>query len=183
MGGRRGEVGALRWTNVDFEAAELSLVVALVERRDGSILEKDTKTHQSRRPAVDEGTLSALRAWQREVERRAALGEVCVRSDGFVFSPTADGSEPWRPYHWTAAWRRLRVKAGLGSELWLHDFRHFTATRLLDAGVPVKTVSGRLGHARPSTTLNVYAHFIPASDRLAANAMGALLDAGNASPA
>lgn len=44
-----------------------------------------------------------------------------------------------------------------------------------DAGVPVKTVSGRLGHARPATTLNVYAHFIPASDRAAADAMGEIL--------
>lgn len=46
----------------------------------------------------------------------------------------------------------------------LHDLRHFAATRLLDAGVPVKTVSGHLGHARRATTLNVYALFIPASD-------------------
>jgi integrase len=41
--------------------------------------------------------------------------------------------------------------------------------------VPVKTVSGRLGHARPATTLNVYAHFIPATDRVAADVIGGLL--------
>lgn len=52
------------------------------------------------------------------------------------------------------------------------------ATRLLDAGVPVKTVSGRLGHARPATTLNIYAHFVPATDRLAADAMGRILSLG-----
>jgi hypothetical protein len=41
--------------------------------------------------------------------------------------------------------------------------------------VPVKTVSGRLGHARPATTLNVYAHFIPATDRVAADLIGGVL--------
>jgi hypothetical protein len=41
-------------------------------------------------------------------------------------------------------------------------------------------VSGRLGHADASTTLNVYAHFLEASDREAASVMGALL--GGKSP-
>jgi integrase len=53
--------------------------------------------------------------------------------------------------------------------------RHFTATRLIAAGVPVRTVSGRLGHASPSTTLTVYSHFVEASDQDAANVMGELL--------
>ena len=64
---------------------------------------------------------------------------------------------------------------GIDPAVRLHDLRHFAATRLLDAGVPVETVSGRLGHARPATTLNVYAHFIPASDQVAADVLGALL--------
>jgi integrase len=100
---------------------------------------------------------------------------VTARSDGFVFSPELDGSKPWRPYHWTSAWSRLRDRIGIDPAVRLHDLRHFTATRLLDAGVPVKTVSGRLGHARPATTLNVYAHFIPATDRVAADLIGGLL--------
>jgi integrase len=38
-------------------------------------------------------------------------------------------------------------------------------------------VSGRLGHANPSTTLTVYAHFVEASDQLAASVMGGILSA------
>lgn len=175
VGGRRGEVGALRWTNVDVAAGELTITKALVESRDRTIYEKDTKTHQARRLAVDPATMEVLRTWRAEVERRASAVGVRVRDDGFVFSPEFDGSKPWRPYHWTSAWRRLRDRVGLEPSVRLHDLRHFTATRMLDAGVPVKTVSGRLGHARAATTLNVYAHFIPASDRAAANLMGDLL--------
>jgi integrase len=175
IGGRRGEVGALRWTDADLSAGDLAITKALVESRDRSIYEKDTKTHQARRIALDAATVEALQAWRSEVEARAKLFGVALRSDGFVFSPEIDGSKPWRPYHWTSAWRRLRDRIGLDPAVRLHDLRHFTATQLLDAGVPVKTVSGRLGHARPATTLNVYAHFIPATDRVAADVIGGLL--------
>jgi integrase len=50
----------------------------------------------------------------------------------------------------------------------LHDLRHFMATQMLDAGVPVPIVAARLAHARASTTLNVYAHAVPEGDRTAA---------------
>jgi integrase len=175
IGGRRGEVGALRWTDIDLATGDLSITKALIESRDRSIHEKDTKTHQARRIALDAATVEALQAWRSEVEARAKPFGVALRSDGFVFSPEIDGSKPWRPYHWTSGWRRLRDRIGIDPAVRLHDLRHFTATQLLDAGVPVKTVSGRLGHARPATTLNVYAHFIPATDRVAADVIGGLL--------
>ncbi len=70
---------------------------------------------------------------------------------------------------------KLRNRAGLPG-VRLHDLRHFVATRMLAAGVPVPTVSGRLGHANSATTLNVYSHFLEASDREAAEALGQLLD-------
>ena len=55
--------------------------------------------------------------------------------------------------------------------------RHFAATSLLGAGVPVHVVAGRLGDARPTTTLNVYSHFIESGDRAAAVAMGTIINA------
>src|SRR6478735_6071576 len=58
----------------------------------------------------------------------------------------------------------------------LHDLGHLHATQRLGAGVPIRTVSGRLGHADAATTLNVYAHFFEASDRDAADVIGGLLD-------
>jgi hypothetical protein len=39
---------------------------------------------------------------------------------------------------------------------------------MLDGGVPIAVASGRLAHARASTTLNVYAHAILGGDRAAA---------------
>jgi integrase len=59
----------------------------------------------------------------------------------------------------------------------LHDLRHFMATEMLAAGVPIATVSQRLSHARASTTLNVYAHAIPGGDQDAAETLAGILDA------
>ena len=52
------------------------------------------------------------------------------------------------------------------------DLRHLSATEMVGAGVDPKTVAGRLGHADPSVTLNVYAHAIEARDRDAAVGLG-----------
>jgi integrase len=57
----------------------------------------------------------------------------------------------------------------------LHDLRHFVATQMLAAGIALPVVSARLGHARVSTTLNVYAASMPAWDRAAAETMSSLL--------
>lgn len=51
------------------------------------------------------------------------------------------------------------------------------ATQLLGAGVDLKTVQARMGHAKASHTLDLYAHAIPANDRDAANIMGSLYNA------
>lgn len=56
-----------------------------------------------------------------------------------------------------------------------HGLRHTCATLLLQAGQPVHVVSERLGHARVSMTMEVYAHVLPDSQKEAAATLGALL--------
>ncbi len=58
----------------------------------------------------------------------------------------------------------------------LHDGRHTAATSALQAGVAIHVVKGRVGHANASTTLDVYAHFLPSADKLAADSAGSVLD-------
>jgi integrase len=63
----------------------------------------------------------------------------------------------------------LRKKAGIRPGR-LHDLRHSHASHLLNAGVPVGTVSARLGHSSPVITLSVYNHVLPSSDKAAVEA-------------
>ncbi len=173
-GARRGEACGLRWSDVDLDAGTVSIrrSVAAVA---GGIIVKDTKTHAARRIAVDPSTLAVLAEQRRRMEARAAACAVAFDSNGFVFTATGDGSAPLHPDTVSGGFRRLCERAGLPG-VRLHDLRHLHATQLLAAGVPVRTVSGRLGHANASTTLNVYAHFLEASDREAATVIGGLLE-------
>jgi integrase len=141
---------------------------------EGGLAEKDTKTHAARRIAIDSGTLAVLEDQRAHAIDLALQGGSALSDDSFIFSHEPDGLTPWAPDYATKRFQTLRESLGLRN-LRLHDLRHFAATRLLAAGVPVRTVSGRLGHANASTTLTVYAHFLAASDQAAADVMGDLL--------
>lgn len=95
--------------------------------------------------------------------------------DAFVFSNEVDGSLAWYPDSASRSFTRLCRRAGVAG-VRLHDLRHYVATRLLSAGVDVRTVAGRLGHRNAATTLNVYSHFLVEADRQAADVLGRIFD-------
>ena len=169
---RRGEVCGQRWKDLDNATLSIRRSVAAVP---GGTIEKDTKTHAARRVGLDLATLAVLTEHRRRMEARAAACALSFNPNGFVFTITADSSASLHPDTVTAAFKLLCDKAGL-TGVRLHDLRHLHATQLLAAGVPVRTVSGRLGHANAATTLNVYAHFLEASDQDNAAVIGGLLD-------
>lgn len=78
---------------------------------------------------------------------------------------------------WETAVRQARVAAGEHQlpAIRLHDLRHTHATLLLAAGIPVKVVSERLGHANATITLGVYAHVMPGMQAEAAATFAALM--------
>jgi integrase len=145
----------------------------LVDGPEGLVV-KDGKTHRAYVVALDPDTVEVLRRHREASRERAALCGVALADGGFVFSFDPDGTRPWRPDTVTHRFTRLREQVGL-PKVRLHDIRHYVATRLLAGGVPISTVAGRLGHARASTTLNVYSHFVPATDQAAADLLASLL--------
>ena len=173
-GARRGELCALKWSSIDTDAGTLTIGRAIVEI-EGGLFEKDTKTHAIRRIALDEQTLAILADQHTAAKKLAIEAEVELPADAYVFTFDPAGAVPWTPDYATKTFQQIRT-AAKQSTVRLHDLRHFAATRLLAAGVPVRTVSGRLGHANAATTLSVYAHFVEASDADAARILGAFLD-------
>ena len=85
--------------------------------------------------------------------------------------------------NWTTKEFVRARRAAAISSFRLHDLRHFMATEMLAAGVPIVTVSQRLSHARVSTTLNVYAHSVPGRDRTAAETLAAILSTAHSTGA
>lgn len=110
------------------------------------------------------------------MSERAEFCGVALAPAAFVFSDHERGAEPWRPDRVALAFKRLCTELEL-TGIRFHDLRHFAATNLLSAGIDVRTVSGRLGHANAATTLGTYAHFVGAADRRAAETIGGVLAA------
>jgi integrase len=173
-GARRGELLALRSGDIDFDRGTLSIERGIV-LVGGNLIEQGTKTHQSRRISLDAGTVSALEEHRERMMDRAQAAGTALITGCFVFSHSADGSSPWHPDSTSRAFRKICLQAGV-TGVRLHDLRHYVATRLLAAGVDVRTVAGRLGHRNPSTTLNVYSHFVPEADQEAADALGRIFE-------
>jgi integrase len=112
----------------------------------------DTETKQSHVVDLDPRTCEILAAYKATV--RGPVGE------GYVFSDDG-GATAWKPNRVTKTFGRYRRALGLRS-FRLHDLRHFVATQMFEAGVPIATVSRRLAHRWVSTTLDHYAHSVPA---------------------
>jgi integrase len=177
LGARRGEVCGLRWTDIDEAAGTVRIKRAVVDVA-GRVHVKDTKSHAERTVTIDSGTLALLHAHRQVVTARAADCGVRLVKDAYVLSTEADGSKPLRPDRATYVFRVLREKAGV-PDARLHDLRHFVATQLIGAGHDIRTVSGRLGHAKTSTTLDIYAAFLRPQDKAAAETIGTLLESGD----
>lgn len=172
-GMRRGELCALRWSDIDLDRGVLSVSRSVVVTPGGTA-EKMTKTDRSRRVALDEVATLLLRRHRSQVDSWSAEIEAPTAADAFVFSPYLDGRSPFRPDNVTSFFIRVRDSLAL-KHVRLHDLRHFTATQLISAGVDVRTVAGRLGHSDPSLTLRIYSHAIEERDRVAASIMGNVL--------
>ena len=87
---------------------------------------------------------------------------------------TTDG-RPIHPHLLSDAFKKLVKRSGL-PRIRLHDLRHTHATLLLKAGVPIKVVSERLGHATPGFTMATYQHVLPGMQAEAAQTFAELLE-------
>ena len=168
-GARRGEVCALRWCDIDLDNATARIERSVCATRAEGVVVKTTKTDRSRLVSLTPRAVAVLVRRYGDMTRCAPVD----RQD-LVFHHGSDPRQPWRPELITRRWERLRTKVGC-RDVRIHDLRHFVATELLTAGIDVRTVSNRLGHARTSTTLDIYWAWVPARDRDAADHLQAVL--------
>ena len=168
-GARRGELCALRWSNVDWQRRRIRIDQSLtVINREASL--GPTKTHQRRDLAIDGGMAQLLERRRQSQASSAAACGLELDDNAYILSRSPDGLQPCRPDGLTSAYERLARKVGVGGHL--HQLRHFAATVAIASGADVGTVSGRLGHADPSVTLEVYAHAVESRDRDLAGVLG-----------
>jgi integrase len=171
-GGRRSEVGALRWDSFHDDSAVIAEALTPDDNEWKRVLTKDTKTHAVRTVPLDDATVALLRTHRARCAQRALACGVSLLGDGFIFASEPDGSAPVHPDAWTKRWERLCARANVKG-VRLHDLRHFVGTELADV-LPLPVVMQQLGHARLSTTQR-YAGAKASRSRDAANRMAAVI--------
>ncbi len=176
-GARRGELCALRWTDLDIGASALHLSRVISIGSEGLVERRKPKTRSSVRTiSLDTGTMAVLGAHRARAEEHALVCGVSLPTDAFLFSTEPDGVLPWRPDSTSRRFRLLRDSIGLDRAVHLHSLRHFVVTTLLGAGVELPQVAGRVSHGGGGqTTLGVYAHFQQARDREVADLLARIL--------
>lgn len=148
-GMRIGEISALRWSDIDFDANLIH--VANTYQRIGlshgkkrtQLLFADSKTEASVRMIPMASSLKKLLL----NHKKKAKGE-------FVFSTNGQPSEPRLLTYY---FHKIRIKANL-PQIHFHQLRHTFATRCLEMKGDISSVSALLGHASTQMTLDTYAN-------------------------
>ena len=162
-GMRHGELAALKWQDIDFEAHSLQVRRSVYFLAKYGYREKEPKTEKGRRtislPKVVMEALKEHREHQAEVKKKA--GTRWQELD-LVFC-NAKGSYMHSSYL-RRIFKELLKDAGL-PKMRVHDLRHSAATILLKMGVPPHVVQEILGHSNITITLGIYGHVLPGQQR------------------
>jgi integrase len=166
-GMRRGELCGPRFSRLDLDKRSSTCGAT------GSAARR--RTRRPTRPAASRWTarpwFSSASTENRVANRVRTLGQKFT-DDLFVFSGTRSPDRK-APYSPNAATQRYKDMADrLDIDTHLHTLRHYSATELPTAGVDLRTVAGRLGSGGGGATTLLYAAFVAASDRKAAEILG-----------
>ena len=176
---RRGELLALRWSDLDLDRGSLTVAQSLEQTKDG-LRFKAPKTKKSRRTiALSPSAVDLLRAHKaQQAKERLVLG---LGKDGRALVFTRYDGSVVNPRNFSKEFCRLVIKAKI-RPVTFHGLRHTHFTNLLREGVHPKIASERAGHASIATTMDIYSHAVPGLQEDAAlridGALRGLLDGG-----
>lgn len=161
---RRGELLALTWEDVDFDAGLIRVERAWDPDAKQTI---EPKSKAGRRTVP---LASVLRSHLREHQLATA------RRSGLVFG--RDGETPADPD--TLRRSALAVWAKVNPEplqpIGLHECRHTFASLMIAAGVNAKALSSYMGHSSVTITYDRYGHLMPGNEEQAAGLLDAYLE-------
>ncbi len=165
VGPRHGEIKALKWKDVDWDARLLT-VERSVSTTNGAEWGVP-KNGEARTIRLPEKAMASLKRHRKaQLEERAAARR--WRDPELVFPNTVGNVLSHTAVHKDL--KRDLTNAGL-PDVRFHDLRHTAATLMLRAGVPVHVASRILGHKDPAMTLRRYAHVLSDMQEAAADRM------------
>jgi integrase len=174
VGTRIGELLALRWSDLNFEAGMVYIHRSLTQTENLRFTVGDPKTEAGERTLLlPQPVLEILTTHRtRQLAERLKAGTAWQHHD-LVFC-TNEGKQYW-PNTVRRRFYRLVEKAGL-PRMHFHDLRHHAATLLANMGVNPKVVQEILGHSDIEMTMNIYTHTLPSMQQEAAEKMKNLFE-------
>lgn len=170
-GARRGELVALKFSDVDFEQRKITIERAAYKIKGKPLATKPPKDYETRTVTINESCVELLKLLKAEkIKTAQRLGSQWVGGN-WVF--TQWNGEMMNPMTPTKQFSKFLERHGLQHRKF-HSLRHTSATLLLYAGVNIKQVQGRLGHGDIETT-NKYLHLIEEADVEAVNKLDIML--------
>ncbi|MER6000059.1 site-specific integrase [Nonomuraea angiospora] len=154
---RRGELAGLRWTDVDLQAAELTVTQQRVHTDGQVVVGPPKSTTSCRMVPLDAQTVRMLTQHRERQQELSARAGTRWQDSGYV--STATGAA-LRPDYLTGRFRQLVAASGQ-SPIRLHDLRHGAATLALTAHTDLKVVQAMLGHASIVLTADTYVSVLP----------------------
>jgi len=165
----REEIFGLEWKDVNLDNGTLLIDRASIYVVGTGIITKDCKnTHRHRMVSIPLLTVELLKQYQVvEISKKNELDDKWQGSTR-IFT-TWDGKSA-HPHSFNTWLRRFVIRTKL-PPISPHMFRHMAATYLITGGTDIRTVSGKLGHAQTSTTMNIYSHLLKSAEKETANTM------------
>lgn len=179
LGRRLGQLCMIRHSDIDLDARTVTM-------------RPTRKSPKAKAIPIDDETADVIKTrieWQQHrweqvyglippirPRQRVGMHPKEVIEDPYLLSFFSDGREP-DPDSYTGIFTRLRDALGY-KHLHFHCLRHYCATTLINAGVPLPVVAERLGHSSPAVTARTYAHVVAGRHDEAAAIAGQSLPLG-----
>ncbi|MDL2219384.1 tyrosine-type recombinase/integrase [Ruminococcaceae bacterium OttesenSCG-928-O06] len=173
-GVRRGELCGLSWPDCDIQGGTIYVRRASQYQVGKGAVEVSTKNDSSRRaidiPVFTRELLEAYRVWW--MEHRLLWGQDWQGTEQRLF--VQDDGKPINP-DTINFWMNKFLEKHDFPHITPHSLRHTFATLQITAGVDMRTLQSRTGHAQASTLINTYSHAVKSAQKKATDALEAVL--------
>lgn len=160
LGLRISEILGLSWSDINFEDNSVKIEKITV-RNQGKVILKDPKTASSKRVvSAPVELMNMLKDYKRKYLQNKLQGK--IKNTTLLFFDKNEN--PIAEDVLSKKFSRFLKNNNL-DHIRFHDLRHSHVTLLMNAKVPIKVISERVGHSNINTTLNIYSHALKEMDQ------------------
>ncbi len=172
-GMRQAELMGLKWQDVDWDHSTIQVKRQVRHFKGGKHTFTKPKSKSGNRTIIlGKKALEILKIHRSGQQKMIRLSRNGWEDFDLIF-PSRVGT-PITASNIRRGFRKLLKKSRL-PQIRFHDLRHTAASLMLNHGIPVLIASKRLGHSKPSVTIDIYGHLMPSKQEEAAELMDDLI--------